>query len=327
MDPTERQQWQLTGTVPERLTKPESATTDAPADSSPAEPAAQASDASAAPSAAATPAKPVKKNADTRVQELLAERARDREEAARLRGQLEALQRPAPDAKPAAPSAAPTQAEYERYLAMPGAPNEADFDNYGKFTAAMSVFIADQRWQEHTAHAQQRAQREHHERAFQKTVTDATQRINDRLTADPTFRERIDPALLDIPPASLLPEGMRVGPHHVLADELLKSPVNAELLEHFSTDDGRKDWRRLCAMPPTELLRAFGRLEARFEGSASAPASAPVPKHVSSAPEPQIVLGARGNDSADPIAKALKDKDFERYTRLANQRDLASIAG
>ena len=208
-------------------------------------------------------------------------------------------------------------------MALPGAPKEDDFASYGEFTAAQALFIADQRWTEHQTRAREEGQQRQHEQSVQRMADEATSRIQKHVETHPDFESKVDPRLLSVAPVSLLKPGAKIGPHNVLAEEIAKSPVTPQLLEHFSTDEGRKDWGRLCALPPTDLLRAFGRLEARME-SGSASAAAPT-KPMSSAPAPATVLGTRPADTADSIEKAVREKDYPRFEREANKAALANL--
>lgn len=261
------------------------------------------------------------------MRELAPENARLRQELARLQGQIEVLQRGTAkaDGKPgSSPETPTTQAEWERFARMPDAPQEADFERFSDYTAAMSLFVTDKRWAEHTARSQRESAVRNGEAALVSIGETATQRIQEYAKANPDFDTRVNPRLLEIPMASFLRlQGKPVGPHNVLADETLTSEHVGPLLEHFSTEDGQKDWNRLCAMPSEgHLKRAFGRLEARFDGATS---QAPAPKTVSTAPAPPVTLGNRTADTADPVEAALRRKDQAAYTREMNKRDLAAL--
>lgn len=339
MNSTERATWEKTGDLPAHVAISGSQT-DVPADSSPASTPAASSPASPGVQAASTdaqiapasepgtPQKPTghKGNAETRIQELLIADRKAREEIARLNGQIEALSRVSkPDAPTAgsSPDKTPTKAEYQRYLAMPDAPKEEDFENYREFSAAMGLFITDKRWQEHETRAQQHSQLQRHVAHVQQVGETAAARVQEAIKADPAFASKVDERLLAIEPASVRRiAGQKVGPQHVLVDHILQSDHTDKLLLHFSTEPGQHEWAALCALPPDGLLRAFGRLEARFEGSVN---PAPAPKHVSSAPAPPAVLGGRAAEAVDPVDAAIRSKDPGAYIREANKRELAAM--
>ncbi len=348
MNSAEKQTWTKTGELPDRVkvktdpTKSDDSAASSPARtdaaSSPADPAAQGASTEASSESASETDTPPKKrsghrgNAETRLQELLASDQRHREEIARLQGQVQALSSPRGTATADATSASsadrqPTQAEYQRYLAMPDAPNINAFtgeNGLAEWTAAMSVFIADKRWSDHQGRASADAHFQTIIEGVQKVGAEARTRLQAHAQQHPDFAERVSPQLLEVPTATMRQlQGQPVGPQHVLAEELSKSPAIAPLLEFFSTPAGQAEWDTLCQKPYGDLMRAFERLEARFStGSGTA---APPTKHVSSAPEPPTVLGSRASDTSDPVESAIRRKDVGAYIREANKRELAAM--
>lgn len=322
----ESQSFALTGTLPERVTIAERTPVDAtPAASSPATPASQAASTDATPAPASEPGKPKGDKLKARNAQLDAENEALREKLRirhALREELASLDRPKPDAKTDSSPDKPTQSEWQRYKALPGAPKQDDFESYDDFTAAQTLFITDQRWQEHQAKAREAGESHQRAASVQKLAEDATIRVRQYAETHPDFATKVDQRLLAVAPVSVLKPGAKIGPHNVLAEEIAKSPVTPQLLEHFSTDEGRADWSRMMTLPPTELLRAFGRIEERLERAASV---ATPPKHQSSAPAPATVLGTAPADTADPIEKAVREKDFERFRRETNKQALAAI--
>lgn len=322
----ERTSWEMTGEFPDRVTVG-STSDEHSADTSSAQPADQAAATAALDTTPASePGKPAKeKGAKARTAELDAEIAEMRDRL-RIRAALreELARSEPPQTKPAAssPAAEPTTAEYERFLAMPDAPKEENFDSYAKFTAAMGVFITDQRWQEHQT--RQQAETSFHATVdtVRKTGEAAQARLTEFAKADPDFASKVNPGLLNVEPATMRRlRGEAIGPQHVLAEEIAKSEHVGPLLIHFSTPEGQQDWDRLMRNP-SDLQRAFGRLEARFD---SASASTPAPKYVSSAAAPPTVLGQRPADTSDPVDAAIKRKDPEAYAREQNKRELAAM--
>ena len=313
--------WELTGDLPDTTI----------AGSSPAAPAEQAASTDARKQAPVSETgKPAEKNghrgnADTRVQELLASDRRNREENARLQERLAALERGAgkPDAQPgSSPDKAPTQTEWERYKAMPDAPKSANFDDFDDFTAAMSVFIADRRFAEHTQRSRHQSEIQRHVEGVRDSGRQAAERIATAIKADPEFASKVDTRLLAIETASVRRiSGQPIGPQHVIADEIVSSDHTDKLLLHFSTEDGQKDFRRLMGMPPQLLLREFGRIEERLGGAKPASESqAPPPKTLSTAPPPGKTLGTRPTEPVDPSDAALKRKDFAAYEAAENAK-------
>lgn len=322
----EKQSWQKTGALPTSITVTNDGTN---VDSSSTQPGKQADDKPAASSA--EPKKVDKRAAEHRGPELDAEIATIQEKLKlrrALREELATLDRPAEKTTPPASSAEkpPNQREWERFAAMADAPQEAEFSSVRDYTIAMSLFVAEKRDAERAVVARQAAAQTSHLEGVKKVIEDAKGRVEKYREIDPDLESKIDPQLVDITPASLLPRGTAAQPHHVLMENILRSDFTPQLLVHFSTPEGQAQWLALCKLgsQPDAFLRAFGRIEARFEQSAT---SMPVPQHVSSAPKPPAVLGTRPAESTDPVDAAIRSKDVGRYIREQNKRELAALRG
>jgi hypothetical protein len=303
------------------------------ADSPSAEPDAQAAGtpAEAAASEAAPPSDPPKKNAKTRGPELDAEIADLREKLrirAALREELAQAPRPAADAKPAESSTAkPTVAEWQRYRQHPDAPKVEDFGEYEDFVAAQAVFVADRRFEERQARERADAESRGRLSETQQHITGFHNRLKAAREKDPAFDSKIDPGLLEVVPAFALRPGEALGPANVLLQECVKSEAAPDLLAYFSTQEGQAAWQRVCSAPtPAEMLKRFGRIEARFlsDGAPAAPAAA-IP--VSSAPPPPTTLGTRPPSAPDRAGAAVKAGDFSAYEAAQNAADLARLRG
>lgn len=293
----------------------------APSDAPPAsEPAAQA-----APDAGVKPTdKP--KNAKARTEQLDTEITDLREKLrirAALRDELAQTAKPA-DAPPASEPAQPTKAEWQRYRQHPDAPKVEDFDAYEDFVAAQSVFVVDKVME---ARAQSQAEETRSRERMsetERTISTFKERAEAARQADPDFDQKVDPGLMELVPAFALRPNEPVRPANVLMQECVKSEAAPALLVHFSTPEGQKDWQRIAAAStPAELLKAFGRVEARFLSDgppAAARAAAPT---VSSAPEPPTTLGRRPLSSPDRAEAAIKAGDFGAYQAAADAADLA----
>lgn len=323
----EKSSWEQTGELPSRVALTDR---DGTSVSSAAPPVEQAASTDAQRPPASEPGKGPKEDrgAKTRNAELDADIAglQERLKLRRaLRDELATLERPR-DAKPSASS--PEQpakvADWERFAAMPDAPKADTFATYDQYTAAMSLFVADKRFEERDHQSRVSQAQTRHEESVQKTVADAAARIEKFREVDADLESKIDPQLTEVIPASLVPKGQPIGPHHALMEEILRSDFTPQLLIHFSTPEGKAEFRSLCQLgsqSPSAFLRAFGRVEARFDTPTS---SAPPAKHVSSAPAPPTVLGARTSEALDPVEAAIKSGDGKRYADLMNKREMAS---
>lgn len=333
----ERSTYQKSGNLPDRIgIKETSSGKSSPAVSAEPNPATAGLEAPASEtgtSATDTTEKPKGLKLKARTDQL-AEENRQLQEQLRirhaLREELARTERPVDD-KPAASSTAKpaTQAEYDRYLAMPDAPQEADFDSYAKFTAAMSLFIGDKRFEERQAQSRTESSVRQSVDGVKAWAEGAQKRIQDYSADKPGFAESINPQLLEIESARVRRlMNQPVTPSHELVDLVMDSDYTGQLLEHFSTEQGIAEWQQLVRLPSENARsRAVGRLEARFVGTPAGGSGASAPKYVSSAPGPATTVGSRPSDTADALESAIKSKDAARYAREATKRELAALKG
>lgn len=257
-------------------------------------------------------AKP-KKNADTRVDELLADRAEARSRADRLERENETLRRtavPVGDAKAASSTAAETDAE----------PTDATkFATYELFLQAQARWAVRQELAaDHAAARAHEEGRRQHDAQHQRATTFSTQ-LTEARTADPTFLEKVSPEILALKPFGALVAGEQPSVNNAIAEELIDSPVAAQLMVHLSTHPDDLAKLRAC-QTPRSLARAVGLLEAQYAGK---PAAAAPLKTIPGAPAPPTTVGTRPAASADPVASAISRRDQAAYTREMNARELA----
>ena len=275
----------------------------------------------ATPKAASEPAKPAghKGNADTRVQELLADRAAERLRAERLERELADLRAKAsPDAKPASsadPDPEPDPANTALYP-------EGQFDrkflkDQARWEARQEIAARDKvTQQEQRELAQQRAHAERTQR-FQTQVTAAKAKWDAAKAADPTVFDAISPDLLALQPSITLRPGERATFGHAVADVLLQSDDPVALARHLSDP---AEQQRLSTLSPDAFYREIGRIEARL----STPA-APAPVS-SKTPAPPPTLGRKPTVLVDDVQSAVADGDFTRFQSAMRQRDRAARA-
>lgn len=291
-----------------------------PADSSSAEPAEQAAstDASSAPASEAGTNR--RRNADTRVQELLTDRARERDRADRAERELAQFRQPAQpstDAPPAgsSPAAAPAAfPSYDAYLAT-----HPD-TSYEEYLDQRADFRADQTYRARKAEEQQAAERAQLSRTQQERATKFQERITAVTATDPDFIARISPDVLALKPFDALLPGERPSALNAIAEELLSSPLAPQLMRHFT--DHPEVLQHLGTLSPRELLREMGKLEASFPDANAAVPLTPV----TGAPAPPTVLGTKPAAPANPADAAVASGDVAAYRaarlrqRTANQR-------
>lgn len=207
---------------------------------------------------------------------------------------------PAPRAAAATPAPAPTAAEWRRYVALPDAPKFDQFDNNDDYVAAMSLFIADTRFDERM----DRIEQSNFER---QRATTWHERLTAARAADPSFDTRVDPTT----PAT---QQMR--------DYITDSSVGPDLLLHLSAH--RDDAQRISTLPPPLVEREMGKLEgqilARATAASPGPASTPVISSAKRVTKP-VTSSPVGSDDVDEA-----DLPVEEFIRRANARDRADSA-
>lgn len=311
---TERETWLRTGETPTR--------TDAPADSSTAKPVDQAVSTETRTPADSEPAKRSDPRAtENRIPELLAERAAERARADALQRELDALRRPQSKDAHADSSPAPvTEPDYKRFLKLPDAPKLEAFDTVEEHTAAMSLFIADKRYEERAAQQQQAEAQTQRERSIEERESGFRERITAAIKADPTFPTKVIPEVRDLMPVHVARAvGQPITALNALADEFLTNPNGPALMLHFS--DHPDELRRFAGLSVAEFFRELGRVEAQM--TAPPQTLPPTTKTLTDAPEPPTTLGKKAAESADEASAALARGDFATYQRVTNARELA----
>lgn len=313
----DRHQWRLTGNLPDPPAS-DADSESSPADSTPAAPAEQAVSTETLSEAAPEPATPSKKrNADTRIKELLADRqARDARIAAleqELTSSRSAPQQQTRQADPS-PAAGEPYPDFDTTWeqAHPGQ-SYTDWDN-GR-VAHVALQVVEQR--EAAQHQRQTADRQTQQR------DDRAKTFHERYTAavaaDATWADRISPEVRALRPVDALGPDESLTAGNVIAQEIIESPNAASLMLYLS--EHPDELAALHTLPQAGILRRLGRLDAQLE---TPTAPGPRPKTVSTAPAPPSLLGSRPAVPADDLAAAIRDQDTGRYIRIKNAREMAT---
>lgn len=240
---------------------------------------------------------------------------------AEQRAEIARLSAGTPRTEPTKP-AAPTVADHKRYLAMPDAPKEADFDNYDELQAARAVFIADKRYEERDAAKQATDRQTQAERFTAQRRTQFHERLAAASKADPTFDQAItDDVRALVPVDEIVRIGGTPSALNALATEFLENEQGPRLMRHFS--EHPDDVTRFARLMPRDFVRELAKLELTFGSSAPAPTAEPEPEnHVTKAPAPPTTLGGRVADTADPIESAVAGHDYPAYkaARMAERQ-------
>lgn len=266
-----------------------------PAESAPAEPVEQAASTDALPKAASEPAK--KRNAETRIQELLAERDRERSEVARLRSELE--QHRPKDVKADPSPAKPSQREFERYKAMPDAPKVSDYDDYGDWNIDMAAFVNRKGLEEYTSKLKQDYDAGQHREMHGKFDAKGVEQFSD-------FREVLGAA----------GNAGRQWPDFVNRKLLTheQGPAIAYALAQAKDDDAL--YQRIT--DPVE----FGEYVAEFLAQQKTPRKPPTK---TTAPDPPFTLGSQTHDSVDEEESALQSGDQTAFKAARLRRRAAQL--
>lgn len=276
-----------------------------PADSSPAAPDDQAASTDASPSPASEAGKPAKRNAETRIQELLRERHDRDARISALEREIAASRQPAAQTTPAAPSPAPQRPaeqipEYDEWLTEPG--------NEGRsYTAYQADVIR-------RVYAQERAAEADREKTSRE-ARDAAERIDQYRARAETFKatkpdywDVIQPVVS----AQLKPEIASA-----LEEALQQSEAGPQVLYHLGSHP--EEFARLAGLPPRLAVYELGKLEA----SLAAPAAVS-PNPLTKAPTPPTTLGRKSVDPSDQIEAAVASNDVSRYRALRLQQRMST---
>jgi hypothetical protein len=284
---------ELSGTKPETPNAASSA-------AAPVEDQAASTDATSEPaSEPAAPSKP-KKNADTRVQELLAERAADRAERAALQARLDALEqrlKPAEDKQPASspqaltvdPSKPPMSVE-DYFNAYPEHPYE-DYVRYlGRYDRAV--------------------ERAADERTSQQRQIDTTFAAVEKKAAEayPDFGEKV---------SALLQAGVKFSP--AINEVLLTHPQAHDLAYALVSDPDRL--AQLTRLSPVQLGLALASLLPQTQPAAPEVSAASLTK----ASPPPTTLGRKTVDTTDPIESIVARGDMSAFKAQKARERLAQI--
>jgi hypothetical protein len=310
----------------EKLGKP----LDVPAASSAAQPEGQAASTDASSDAASEAAKP-RKTAEDRIKELLAKEkaATARAEAAERRAAEIEAARTTPKQDERTPDSRPAPAKVEAFPSYDAYLVEHPEASYEEYIDARTEHRFNALKQQETESRERTTRETAHQQAIKTRDTQAGERIQAAVKADPEFWDHVSDEVKSLKPFDAIRDPKtgqwREQPtaKHCVAEELLKSPVMPQLMRHFT--DHPEDLAKLYQLQPDALLKAFGKLEARLEKGTETVAATP-PKHVTSAPAPPTTLGQKSMQSADPIDAAVAADDVAAFRAAKLQRRIAMTA-
>lgn len=268
------------------------------------------------------------KDAASRISHLTWEREEAKREAARERAAREELERryaprePVKAAEPAKPTGRITKDELQRYKAMPDAPQEKDFEDYGDYSLALNLFATDKRNDEHETTRTQAAQVERRQMETHQLFSTYAERVDAAVKSDPEFLNKLSPEVLALTPMSALGRGERPGPLNALAEEVMRSKHTTALMQFLS--DHPERFQRFEALHPREFMNEFAELVSDVRQGA-APIAAPALKApvVSQAKPPVKAVTASPVVGDEPPGDEADDEAHRAYW---NRRELAQRA-
>lgn len=296
--------WRMTGDLPRT-----SPVTDAAAASSPAQavsdPPASTDALPGAASEAAEPALPAKTKA--RMDELLADRAKERDRADRaerhIREQEARRQPPTPDARPAASSPAPAGLTEPDPEAFPYGTSDPNFLRaMAKYEVQATLAAERTKWDDEQRQIRAKDESTRVMRGFEEKAAVARTKHAD-----------FDAVAL------LAPTEIQPGSATDLF--ILEDPAGGEVLYHLQSPANTAERRRILALGPLDQLKALVRLGDRLTAESPAARSTTAPP-----PAPTLITRAT---PADPVDRALAMGDSDEatgaYMRAQNARDLARL--
>lgn len=250
------------------------------------------------------------------------ERDQERDRASRLEGELQALKQPKQ-----------TQSESPRYTRPKPTEDEigTKYETYGAYVEDLTDWKVEQRDVQQAERSQQSAIQQRHEQHAQSFST----RIAEAEKTDPDFWSKMHPDVVNLRPSgSIDPREMRAARDAArqgdprargylatiaIADVIFTSEHTTDLMLHFS--EHPKEFQRLSTLPPNELFREMGRLEAQYvrpAAASSGPAAKPLP--VSSAAPPIKPVGSTASAGAD-LDPLTDDLDMDTHIRVMNAKE------
>jgi hypothetical protein len=238
-----------------------------------------------------------------------AERERDE-----LRMRLEHLERQVsqPRQEPTRQEQTPAQPRY--FTAPPPSEDEigTKYKDYPEFIRATAQWQVAEARAEDAMQARYRAVQERHSATAQKFSS----KIAEAEQGDPDYWSKVDPAVANLQPSTALEPGQRPTALNAIADIIFDSDYSTELMARLRASD----LQRLSTLPPAQLYREMGRLEASvMRPGAATPGPAPRTPAVSQAPPPIKPVGTSASTGdVDPFAQ---DLDVDEHIRVMNARD------
>lgn len=257
--------------------------------------------------------KPKRKSLQARIDREVSFRRQAERERDEYRARVEAAERA--QAQPRQPER--TEPRAPQYLT--GQPPTEDeigttYKDYPEFIRAVARF----EYAEERARDQQHHQRAQMAQRHEAVAQSFSSKIAEAEKSDPDYWSKISPEIANLRPSSVLAPGERPTSLNAIADIIFDSDYATDLMAHFSAN--RQQFQRLSTLPPAQLFREMGKLEASFSRP-SAASSGPATKMppVSQAAPPIKPVGTTASaETLDPLAD---DLDIDTHIKVMNAKD------
>lgn len=248
-----------------------------------------------------------------------AKRERDeaRAEAAAFKARIDALEaranapKPEAEAKPEA-----KEPDWKRYRNHPDAPKFASFQGdeaFEDWQAAMSMFVADRRYDERRQAERQQEQQQRVEQSESQRAARFSELIGATPEERQAFIATVDPRLAHMPRQSALPPGQKAEFGNFLVEQIYRSESPKELMVHFTAHP--EDVQRLSTLHPMLVIREMGKLEGQLTQSAASrtTGTAPAPPQSKASPPITPVKGSSQSASDEPPGDEATDAQHDAY--------------
>jgi hypothetical protein len=276
LSPDQYQEWLKTGNLPE-ADKAESA-------------AAKKAETDTTEAATVEDAEP-KTGAEKRIKQLLKERHEARQEAERIKAELESLKR-----QPAPQSTQTTESASDELKA----PRLDDFSTYDEYQKAEREYV----FQMARIEAKREIEAQMAEQNRKRTANEIAQQWNKRLSK---FKERVPDFDADVASESI-PQIEKIAPL------IVRSEVGPEIAHYLMLNPDKAE---AMAADPIVMAKEFAKLEIRFEGQPEPAASKA--KITNALPPPRKISASE--TALDPLEQAIQKKDYSTYKRLMDERE------
>lgn len=244
----------------------------------------------------------------TEIRELTNEQKRLRMENERLRVEREPAEpKPRPAAKAADDDTEPVFQEG---------------DDFGEHVKRLASWEARKLFKEAEVKRQREAAQAEAVREVRELHSAYSQRMDDYAAEHPDLYERLDPEIMSLKPAKVLPPNERTEESYIF-EEIVSSEHAPELLLHLS--EHPQEFQRLATLHPRQMLREIAKLEVSLVNpQAAVTAGNPAPRapEVSQAKPPvRPVTGSPHTADDDDDPEKLAAMPLHRYVAVMNRKE------